>query len=124
MAKFASMLGSEATTKQFRSIIGYSFAAVTIGEFLGIFLTAMGPVGNVASLNYSDFSDYVFVLYNSWAMWIFKGLMIVLWIIMIIYSTISLRIIGKMAWVNSFVAMGVPLGFFVFIFYFASIFAV
>ncbi|MHA1218548.1 MAG: hypothetical protein ACTSSN_02110 [Candidatus Heimdallarchaeaceae archaeon] len=124
MAKFAEILGSEATTKQFRSIIGYSLAAITIGEFLGIFLTLMGPsggLGNSSSVDFIDFTIYVNNLYGSPAMWIFKGLMIALWLVFIIYSSISLRIIGKMAWVNAFVAIAMPVALFVFFFYFSGV---
>ena len=126
MAKFAAILGSEATTKQFRSIIGYSLAAITVGEFLGIFFTLMGPsggLGNSSSVDFIDFAIYINNLYGSPAMWIFKGLMVALWLVFIIYSSISLRIIGKMAWVNAFVAIAMPVTLFVFFFYFSGVLA-
>ncbi|MCE7746922.1 MAG: zinc ribbon domain-containing protein [Candidatus Heimdallarchaeota archaeon] len=124
MAKFAAILGSEATTKQFRSIIGYSLAAITVGEFLGIFFTLMGPsggLGSSSSVDFIDFAGYINNLYGSPAMWIFKGIMVVLWLVFIIYSSISLRIIGKMAWVNAFVAIAMPVALFVFFFYFSGV---
>ena len=124
MAKFAAILGSEATTKQFRSIIGYSLAAITVGEFLGIFFTLMGPsggLGNSSSVDFIDFAIYINNLYGSPVMWIFKGLMVALWLVFIIYSSISLRIIGKMAWVNAFVAIVMPVALFVFFFYFSGV---
>ena len=121
MAKFAAILGSEATTKQFRAIIGYSLAVIAAGEFLGIFFTLMGPSGGLTYPDYGDFAYYIAELYSSPALWIFKGLMVVLWLVFIIYSSISLRIIGKMAWVNAFVSVTVPVALFVFFFYFAGI---
>lgn len=125
MSKFGAMLGSEATTKQFRSIIGYSLAPIAAGEFLGIFFTLMAPSGHLGgSVTYSEFADYIYDINfggGSVPLWIFKGLMIVLWLIMIIYASISLRVIGRMAWVNAFVTIAVPIALFVFFFYFAGV---
>ncbi len=125
MSKFGAMLGSEATTKQFRAIIGYSLAPIAAGEFLGIFFTLMAPSGGLGgSVSFSEFADYIYFINfggGSIPLWIFKGLMIILWIIMIVYASISLRVIGKMAWVNAFVTIAVPIALFVFFFYFASV---
>ncbi|OLS32909.1 MAG: hypothetical protein HeimAB125_04350 [Candidatus Heimdallarchaeota archaeon AB_125] len=125
MSKFGAMLGSEATTKQFRSIIGYSLAPIAAGEFLGIFFTLMAPSGGLGgSVTYSEFADYIYFINfggGSVPLWIFKGLMIILWLIMIIYASISLRVIGRMAWVNAFVTIAVPIALFVFFFYFAGV---
>ncbi|MHA2358365.1 MAG: hypothetical protein ACXABK_06325, partial [Candidatus Heimdallarchaeaceae archaeon] len=65
MAKFASLLGSEATTKQFRTVMGYSLAPIAIGEFLGIFLTLAARGGNVGgALDFETFRSYVESLYS------------------------------------------------------------
>jgi hypothetical protein len=120
------MLGSEATKKQFRAIIGYSLAPIAIGEFLGIFFVLMAPGGNLGdAVSYDLFASYIYRINygdGSVALWIFKGLMIILWLVMIIYASISLRVIGKMAWVNAFVTIAAPMVLFVFFFYFAGVF--
>ncbi|MHA1199199.1 MAG: hypothetical protein ACTSQF_07605 [Candidatus Heimdallarchaeaceae archaeon] len=124
MAKFAAMLGSDATTKQFRSIIGYSLGAITAGELLGIvfmlFLPGAG-IGASSTASFSDFSGYMVTVSNSAGMWIFRVIMLVLWLAVIVYSSIALRTIGKMAWVNAFVAIAVPIAIFVYFFYFAGL---
>ncbi len=125
MAKFAAMLGSEATTKQYRTIIGYSIAPIAVGEFLGMFFTLMGPSGNVGAPEAADFATFrIFVenLYNSAPMLVFKILMIILWVVVIIYSSIALRIVGKMAWVNAFASITIPVALFVYFFYFIGLF--
>ena len=124
MAKFASMLGSEATTKQYRTIIGYSIAPIAVGEFLGMFFTLMGPSGNVGDPGVADFATFrIFVeeLYNSGPMLVFKILMIILWVVVIIYSSIALRIVGKMAWINAFASITIPVALFVYFFYFIGL---
>ncbi len=124
MAKFAAMLGSDASTKQFRSIIGYSLGAITAGELLGILFMLFLPSANIGSseyATYSDFAIYMADISSSAGMWIYRVIMLVLWLALIIYSSISLRIIGKMAWVNAFVAITVPIALFVYFFYFAGL---
>ncbi len=124
MAKFAAMLGSDATTKQFRSIIGYSLGVITAGELLGILFMLFLPganIGSSSSATYSDFANYMSSVNDSAGMWIYRVIMIVLWVVFIIYSSIAMRIIGKMAWVNAFVAIAVPIALFVYFFYFAGL---
>lgn len=125
MAKFAAMLGSEATTKQYRTIIGYSIAPIAVGEFLGMFLTLMGPTGNVGvpdeTIDFATFRIFVENLYNSGPMLVFKILMIILWVVVIIYSSIALRIVGKMAWINAFASITIPVALFVYFFYFIGL---
>ncbi|MHA1668084.1 MAG: hypothetical protein ACTSUR_05440 [Candidatus Heimdallarchaeaceae archaeon] len=125
MAKFASMLGSEATTKQYRTIIGYSIAPIAVGEFLGIFFTLLGPSGVLGSpsfVTFETFRQFVENLYSSTVMIVFQILMLVLWIIVTIYASISLRQVGKMAWINAVLAMLVPIGLFVYFFYLLGLF--
>lgn len=123
MAKFAAMLGSDATTKQFRSIIGYSLGAIMVGELLGILFMLFLPQGdiNANSIYFSDFSNYMNDANEGAAMWIYRVIMLVMWVIFIIYSSISLRTIGKMAWVNAFVAVSAPIVLFVLFFYFGGL---
>jgi len=122
MAKFAAMLGSDATTKQFRSIIGYSLGAIAVGEFLGILFMLMIRGTTVGTFySYSDFADHMESVSGGVAMWIYRVIMIILWLIFIIYSSIALRTIGKMAWVNAFVSITVPIALFVYFFYFAGL---
>jgi hypothetical protein len=122
MAKFAAMLGSDATTKQFRSIIGYSLGAITAGEFIGILFMLFLPNLNAGtSYSFTEFSNHMASVSNGAAMWIYRVIMLILWLVFIVYSSISLRIIGKMAWVNAFVAIGVPIALFVYFFYFAGL---
>ena len=124
MAKFAAMLGSDATTKQFRSIIGYSIGAIAVGEFIGILLMLM--IENLqagTSYTYGDFAGHMADVSNGAAMWIYRVIMIILWVVFIVYSSIGLRTIGKMAWVNAFVAIAVPIALFVYFFYFAGLMA-
>lgn len=122
MAKFAAMLGSDATTKQFRSIIGYSLGAITIGEFLGILFMLFLPNLHAGTFySYSEFANQMESVSNGAAMWIYRVIMLVLWVVFIVYSAIALRTIGKMAWVNAFVAITVPIALFVYFFYFAGL---
>lgn len=122
MAKFAAMLGSDATTKQFRSIIGYSLGAITVGEFIGIlFMLFLPNLSAGTSYSYSEFANHMDSVSNGAAMWIYRVIMIVLWLVFIVYSSISLRTIGKMAWVNAFVAISIPIVLFVYFFYFAGL---
>ncbi|MFW9851349.1 MAG: hypothetical protein ACFFDS_00220 [Candidatus Thorarchaeota archaeon] len=125
MAKFAAMLGSEATTKQYRTIIGYSIAPIVVGEFLGMFFTLMGTPGDIGApgaVGFDTFRLFVEDLYNSTPMLIFKILMIILWVVVIIYSSIALRVVGKMAWVNAFASITIPVALFVYFFYFIGLF--
>ena len=122
MAKFAAMLGSDATTKQFRSIIGYSLGAITVGEFTGIlFMLMIDNLQAGTSYSYVEFANHMDSVSNGVAMWIYRVIMIILWLVFIIYSSIALRTIGKMAWVNAFVAIAVPIALFVYFFYFAGL---
>ncbi len=122
MAKFAAMLGSDATTKQFRSIIGYSLGAITVGEFLGILFMLFLPNLHAGTFySYSEFANQMESVSNGAAMWIYRVIMLVLWVAFIVYSAIALRTIGKMAWVNAFVAITVPIALFVYFFYFAGL---
>ena len=129
MAKFAGMLGSDANTKQYRTIISYSIAPIVAGEFLGIFFALIAgfssnfsPIGPTSGITYDIMALYLDSVYTSGMMVVFKILMIILWIIMIVYSTIGLRVVGKMAWVNASVSMVVPIGVFVYFFYFLNLF--
>ncbi|MCE7741658.1 MAG: zinc ribbon domain-containing protein [Candidatus Heimdallarchaeota archaeon] len=122
MAKFAAMLGSDATTKQFRSIIGYSLGAITAGELLGIlFMLFIDNLEAGTSYTFSDFSNHMATVSNGVGMWIYRVIMLLLWLAFIVYSSIALRTIGKMAWVNAFVAIAVPIALFVYFFYFAGL---
>ena len=85
MAKFAAILGSDASTKQFRTIVGYSIVPVVAGEFLGILFTLIGGLmeggnlGATETLTYQDFVDfYLYDLYVSPIMMIFRVLMVIL----------------------------------------------
>ena len=125
MSKFANMLGSETTKKQYRTITGYAITPIVIGEFLGIFFTLIGTSGSLGStggVNFDAFASYVTNLYNSPVMLVFKILMIILWVIMIIYTTIGLRVVGKMNWVSAAISTTLPIAIFVYFFYFLNLF--
>ncbi|MCG3215171.1 MAG: hypothetical protein KAS63_00490 [Candidatus Heimdallarchaeota archaeon] len=125
ISKIAAMLGSDASTKQFRTIVGYSIAPVAIGELLGIIFTLLGPSGNVGSPdNFQQFATYVLNLYDSIWMTIFSVIMIIMWIIMIVYATIGLRTVGRMSWITAALAIALPIGLFVFFFYVYGMFGI
>jgi len=123
MAKFAAMLGSDLSTKQLRTIVGYSIAPVVIGEFLGIFFTLMGPSGSLGtSASFNAILSFLIAFNSSGAIIAYKFIMIALWLIVLVYTAFGFRITGKMAWVNAFVAATVPIGLFVFFFYILGMF--
>ncbi|MHA1406887.1 MAG: hypothetical protein ACTSSG_05850 [Candidatus Heimdallarchaeaceae archaeon] len=96
-----------------------------MGEFLGIFFTLLGPSGGLGSpsfVTFETFRQFVENLYSSTVMIVFQILMLVLWIIVTIYASISLRQVGKMAWINAVLAMLVPIGLFVYFFYLLGLF--
>ncbi|MBY8999442.1 MAG: hypothetical protein KGD64_00850 [Candidatus Heimdallarchaeota archaeon] len=125
MSKFANMLGSETTKKQYQTIAGYAIAPIVIGEFLGILFTLIGrsgSLGNAGGVSFNDFASYVTTLYNSPVMLVFKILMIILWVVMIIYTTIGLRVVGKMNWISAAISTTLPIAVFVYFFYFLNLF--
>ncbi|MCG3220016.1 MAG: hypothetical protein H7641_01445 [Candidatus Heimdallarchaeota archaeon] len=124
MAKFASMLGSEASTKQLRTVVGYSIAPIVVGEFIGILIALITPspgsIGGTA--DFEAFRTFMEGFYGSTIMFIFRILMLLLWIVAIIYMSIGLRVVGKMAWINAIVAITLPIGLFVYFFYLSGLF--
>ena len=125
IAKLASMLGSEASTKQLRTVVGYSIAPIVVGEFIGILIALITPSpGGVGdALDFGAFRLFMENFYSSTLMLIFNILMILLWVVAIIYMSIGLRVVGKMAWVNAVVAITLPIGLFVYFFYLSGLFA-
>ena len=124
MAKFASMLGSEASTKQLRTVVGYSIAPIVIGEFIGILVALItpSPGGTGGTIEFEAFRVFMSNFYGSTIMFIFRILMLILWVIAIAYMSIGLRVVGKMAWVNAIIAITFPIGLFVYFFYIAGLF--
>lgn len=124
IAKFASMLGSEASTKQLRTVVGYSIAPIVVGEFIGILVALITPspggVGGTA--DFEAFRSFMESFYGSTIMFIFRVLMLILWVVVIVYMSIGLRVVGKMAWINAIVAITLPIGLFVYFFYLSSFF--
>lgn len=125
IAKFAAMLGSDASTKQFRTIISYSIAPVAIGEFVGILLTLIGPRGNLGSaegLTFQAFANFLDNFYSSPIMLVFRIIMVIMWVVVIVYASIGLRTVGRMSWITAVLAIVVPIGLFVYFFYLFGMF--
>ncbi len=129
MTKFAGMLGSDASKKQYRTIIGYSITPIVVGEFLGIFFaliagfsSSFSPLGPAPGITYDRMVQYMDSVYTSGIMLVFKILMVILWIVMIIYSTIGLKVVGKMSWFTAAISTTLPIAVFVYFFYFLNLF--
>ncbi len=120
MAKFAGMLGSDASKKQYRTIIGYSITPIVVGEFLGIFFSLIAGFSTNSSP--LDMMQYMEDVYTSGIMLVFKILMVILWIVMIVYSTIGLKVVGKMSWFTAAISTILPIAVFVYFFYFLNLF--
>lgn len=125
IAKFANVLGSELNTKQFKTILGYSIIPVMIGEFLGILFVLIAPsggLGTTENITYDSVAQYVSNMYTSPIFIVYRILMVILWLITVVYLTISMHYTGKMAWLNAVIAIAGPLGLYVFFFYLMGIF--
>ena len=124
IARFASMLGSEANTKQLRTVVGYSIAPIVIGEFLGILIALItpSPFSTGGAADFEAFRAFFESFYGSTIMFIFRILMLLLWVIAVVYMSIGLRVVGKMAWINAIVAIVLPIGLFVYFFYISGLF--
>ncbi|MHA1304038.1 MAG: hypothetical protein ACTSQE_09765 [Candidatus Heimdallarchaeaceae archaeon] len=126
ISKFGAMLGANIKTKQMKTILGYSIAPVAAGEFLGIFFTLIGPRGNLGSttsVSFEQILSFMENFYSSGVMVVFKFLMLIMWMVMLVYATIGLRTVGKMAWVNAAITMLIPMGIYIWFFYIIGMFA-
>ncbi|MHA1686615.1 MAG: hypothetical protein ACTSYD_09465 [Candidatus Heimdallarchaeaceae archaeon] len=124
ISKFANILGSELSTKQVRTILGYSIVPVVVGEFIGIFFVLISPggkLGDTGNISYADVANYVTTIYTSGPLFIYRFIMVAFWLVTAIYLLISFRHAGKMAWFNAFLASFGFLGLFVYMFYLLGI---
>ncbi|MHA1204576.1 MAG: hypothetical protein ACTSSL_06490 [Candidatus Heimdallarchaeaceae archaeon] len=125
ITRVAGLMGAEIKTKQVKTIMAYSIIPVVLGEFLGIFFTLIGPsggLGDTASVTFNEILSFMESFYSSGVMIAFKFLMLLAWIVTLVYSTIGVRTVGKMAWVNAALTMLLPLGTYVWFFYITGMF--
>ncbi len=117
--RLSVVLGGDLTSKQVRTIFGYTLLPIVIGEFLGVFLTLFGPKGSfsLATINYEDIFVFMRDFFNSGAMIAFNIVMIISWVACLAYTAIAFRTVGKMPWANAVISLSVPLGLFVLFFY-------
>ncbi len=125
ISKFSAIFGSDVKVKQLKTILGYSIGPVALGEFLGIFFTLIGPrgdLGQTSSVTFDQILQFMQSFYASGVIIAFKFLMIIMWTVTFFYATVSIRNVGKMAWLNAIIAMGLPLGFYVWFIYILGMF--